>query len=104
MGRLVSQIRFRIRRTALPDNAGKLLNDSGIILRTMGFHAMGTVLDAIGKPFGMADAAWSKVKRAIAEKAVEGFRICPLVTGEIGALKVSEKTGGIVHRHIPQMV
>ncbi len=104
MGRLVSQIRFRIRRTALPDNAGKLLNDSGIILRTMGFHAMGTVLDAIGKPFGMTDAARSKIERAIAEKAVEGFRICPLMAGEIGTLKVTEKTGGIVHGHISPMV
>lgn len=104
MGRLVSQIRFSSRRTAFPDNAGKFLNDSGIVFRAMGFHAMGTVLDAIGKPFGISDAARSKVERAIAEKAVEGFRICSLMAGEIGALKVTEKTIGIIHGHIPLMV
>ena len=103
-GRLVDQIRFRIRRAALPDNAGKFLYDSGIVFRPVRCHTVGTVLYAIGKPFGVADAARSKIERAIAEKAVEGFWICALMTREIVALKVSEKAGGIVHRHIPQMV
>lgn len=52
----------------------------------------------------MTDAARSKIERAIAEKAVEGFRICPLMAGEIGTLKVTEKTIGVVHGHISLMV
>ena len=58
----------------------------------MGLQAIGAILNAVGQILKSAAAlVTQRIKRAIAEQAIEGFWICSLMAGKILAFPVLKK-------------
>lgn len=66
-----------------------------VVLWAVREKARRAILDAVGQKDALPSAFRKQIQRTVTEQTVERFQ--PFVTGKIGALSITEKTGTVFH-------